>query len=238
MRFLLLSSLCLSILIFPASAQDLSSILESHYKAASQEKMGQVETIISTGKNSFVSAGFELSFRIFQARPDKLRVEENYPGAEVIQTYDGEKAWKFAPAMGIPEAVEITGEELNTLLGQVQFEDPLWNYAEKGADLQLLNSEREECYHLLYKMSKGEELHFYIDRDKYLISAITSKQLLRGTETETEVRLEDYKKVKGIPFARRITTLMNGQVLTEIHIDKVELNRPLDSGLFEKPGKE
>lgn len=235
MRSVQLSILVLFILLVPADAQDLPSILEAHYQAASQEKMTKVESIITTGKNNFASAGFELSFKISQLRPDKLRVEENYPGAKVIQTYNGQTAWKYAPNMGVPVPVEITGEELQTLLGQMQFEDPLWNYAEKGVDLELVKSDSRDMYHLLYRKADGMTLHFFIDRDSHLISAIRSKQVLRANETEIEVKMEAYKKTRGIPFARRIITSMNGQVLTTMEIQKVELNRPLDPGLFEKP---
>ena len=54
--FLLIASLS------GAQAQNLESILEAHYKAASMEKMQKIETIFTTGKNMYSMAGIESSF--------------------------------------------------------------------------------------------------------------------------------------------------------------------------------
>ncbi|MEN8158045.1 MAG: hypothetical protein ABFS10_13925 [Bacteroidota bacterium] len=228
---LLISSLSPCLL----SAQELFPILEAHYKAAAQEKMVKVQTITTRGKNVYSKTGFESGFTIYQARPLKLRVESDYQGSKVIQTYNGETGWQYAPAMGMPEPVEIKGQELETLLSQIQFENPLWNYSERGDTLAYADQDSEETDHLALTTASGDIRHYFIDRESHLISRITTTRLLGGSETEIEILFNDYKSVKGIPFAHQVVTRMNGEVVATIYLEKVEVNKKIDPALFEKP---
>ncbi len=211
-------------------------ILEAHYEAAAQEKMQKVETIITTGKNVYSMAGFESTFTMYQQRPNKIRIQGDFNGSKVIQTYNGQNGWMYAPAMGIPQPKEMKGEELESILSQTEFENPLWNYIEKGNKLELIGqSEDGSADHLRMNTSDGDKLDFFISRSSHLITSIRSKQVMGGAETEIEVVLQDYKNVKGIPMAQRVVTKMNGEVVTTIQIEKVEFNKQIESNLFEKP---
>jgi outer membrane lipoprotein-sorting protein len=238
MRLLFLP-LLLAGTMLTASAQELSDILEEHFKASGQEKLQKVETIIATGRNVYSLAGFESRFRIYQSKPDKLRVEGDYQGSKVVQTYDGTTGWKYAPTMGIPEPTEIKGQELENLLSQVQFESPLWDYQTRGASLAIGSPlDGVQADHLVLTTRDGAEQHYFIDRQTHLITEIKSRQLMGGSETEIEVLMKDYKPVKGIPVAHQVITKMNGQVVTTIYFEKVEFNRTIDQNLFNKPLKE
>jgi hypothetical protein len=140
--------------------------------------------------------------------------------------------------MGLMEPVKITGPELETLLSQLQFENPLWNYTEKGASLELAGQENNTEHHLVLTNADGDVQHFYINRKNHLITRMRTRQILGGSETEIEVLVKDYKPVKGIPFAHHVVTKMNGQVVTTLQIEKVEINRIIDHHLFEKPATE
>ncbi len=235
MRSLLLT-LSIILLSITSSAQDLEEILVAHYKAAAQEKMQKIETIITSGKDIYTMAGIESSFTMYQERPNKIRIQGEFQGSEVIQTYDGQTGWMYAPAMGIPEPKEIKGEELKTILNQAEFENPLWNYEEKGHELeQIGTSDDGSADHLKLTTTNGNELNFFIDKKSHLITSIKSSQIMGGSETEIEVVLKDYKNVKGIPVAQHVVTKMNGEVVTTIDIEKVEYNKKIDPALFEKP---
>ena len=240
MRILLIILFTMILTPSPASAQELASILEAHYNAAALERMQKVETIITTGKNSYATAGYESAFRIIQSRPNKLRIEGDYQGEKVIQASDGTIGWKYAPGMGVQEPTEIIGQELETLLSLVQFENPLWNYRERGATLEIVAQEGMTQHsmtedHLVLTTSLGDIQHFFIDRESHLINSVKTSQPMGGSETEIEVVVEAYKSVKGIPFAHHVITKMNGQVVTTLIFEKVEVNRKIDPSLFEKP---
>ena len=217
-------------------SQDLETILENHYKAAALDKMQQVESIITEGKNTFMTGGIESEFKVYHLKPDKLRAEGNQQGAEVIQTYNGKSGWVYAPSMGMKEPKEIKGIELESLLSPVVFESPLWNYKEKGSSLSLaLPVEGDNHHHLILAPKEGTPQHIYIDQESHLIARVRSSQSMGEAEKEMEVAVEKYKSFKGIPFPVKVVTRIDGQVVTTTYVDKVVLNKNLDPSLFEKP---
>lgn len=221
---------------FPAAAQELEQILEDHYRAAAQEKMQKVETMVTRGTNIYSGVGIETDFVLYQARPNKLRIEGEFQGSQVIQTYNGQTGWMYAPSMGIDQPQEMTPQEVETVLNQSEFENPLWNYEERGNTLEFLGTvEEENMDHMKLTTDEGDELHFYLDRESHLIAFIRSTQVMGGSETEVEVNLSEYKNVKGIPVAHRMVTKMGGEEVTTVQIDKVEINKKLGLDLFEKP---
>jgi len=229
---IILSILTLS---FSVSAQDLEQILDAHYKATALDKLEKIESIVTTGENIYTKAGIKSSFIKYQARPNKIRVEGEFQGSKVLQTFNGEKGWISAPAMGILEPKEMKSDELETLVNQSDFENPLWNYKEKGYTLELSGtSEDGSAFHLKLSMDKNE-LNFFLDKDSYLVTYIKSIQVIGGSETEIEIVHEDYTNVKGIPLAQHVITKLNGEEVTSVRIKKVEYNKKLDHSLFEKP---
>lgn len=239
MRKLILPLILLFASFSLAYGQDLESILEAHYKAASVEKMQKIETIITTGKNMYSMAGIESGFTMYQARPNKLRIEAQVQGSKLIQTYNGEKGWMYAPAMGISQPKELSDQELETILNQAEFENPLWNYSEKGNTIELLGaSEDGSADHLKLTNEKGDILNFFIGKESHLITTIKSTQLMGGSEQEIEVNMKDYKNVKGIPVSHFISTKLGGQVVYTITIEKIEYNQDIAPELFEKPAVE
>lgn len=219
-----------------ADAQSLEAILQDHYKAASQEKMQKIETIITHGKNMYSMAGIESGFTMYQSRPNKLRIEADVQGTKLIQTYNGEKGWIYAPAMGITQPKELSEQELETILNQAEFENPLWNYKEKGNALELIaSSEDASSDHLKLTTEDGNVLNFFLDHKSHLITGIKSTQTMGGSEQEVEILMKDYKNIKGIPVAHYLVTKIGGQSVYTITIEEVEYNQDIDSTLFEKP---
>lgn len=217
-------------------AQNLESILEDHYKAASMEKMQEVETIYTTGKNMYSMAGIESAFTMYQARPNKLRIEAEVQGSQLIQTYNGENGWMYAPAMGISQPKELTEQELESILNQAEFENPLWNYEEKGNAIELIGTSEDGSEdHLKLTNEKGDVLNFFISKKSHLITSIKSTQLMGESDQEIEINMKDYKNVKGIPVSHFISTKLGGQVVYTISIEKVVYNQDIDPELFEKP---
>jgi len=234
LKMITLVALLLAVTILPG--QDLQQILQDHYQAAAQEKMSKIETIITHGENRYSSAGISSDFTLYQARPMKIRIETEFQGSGVIQTYDGETGYMVAPSMGIPEPKEMSANEVQNLRSQVEFEDPLWNYQEKGSKLELLESDPSvSSFPIKLTTAGGEVFYFFIDRESHQISSIRSTRLIGGRETEITTVLQDYQSTRGIPVARKIETRMNGETVTTVVIEKVEFNKKIDPALFEKP---
>ncbi len=214
------------------NAQDLDKILNDHYKASAQDKMSNITSIALKGNINIAAMGMESAISIYQARPNKLRIEILLAGSKLIQTYDGTNGWVYAPMMGITQPQEVGAEELKSLINQAQMDSPLWNYKAKGSTVVLIGDSEDGSSHLLkLTTAEGDALTFSISKETSLISKIKSFQ--GGTEIETDIK--QYKTIKGIPTAQYIATKMAGVTATTIAIESVEYDTNLDPALFEKP---
>lgn len=218
------------------SAQDLDKILNDHYKASAQEKLSKVTSITTTGKNTLTAMGMETAFTLYQARPNKIRVEASFVGQKIIQTYNGTTGWMYAPAMGITQPQQLGTAELKSIVDQAQINSPLWDYKAKGKQVELIGqSEDGSAYKVKVVSGENSEMTVYINKQSSLISKITTVQNVNGTESVVEMEMKDYKDVKGIPTAHFMTTKMGGQMVATITFESVEFNKELDPALFEKP---
>jgi outer membrane lipoprotein-sorting protein len=236
MHKLFISTAILAFSLSTLSAQNLDNILKDHYKASAQEKMTKVSSITTSGINTYAAMGIETGFTLYQSRPNKLRVEAEFQGSKIIQTYNGTTGWMYAPAMGINSPQELGTEELKTIMSQAEFESPLWDYKSKGKSLELLGATDDGSAHMIKVRSEnGDELTLCINKKTSLISKIISVQNVNGADAEIEVELKDYKDVKGIPTPHYMATKMAGQVANTIKMTSIEFDKKLDASLFEKP---
>jgi outer membrane lipoprotein-sorting protein len=236
MRKLFISTAILAFSLCSLSAQNLDNILKDHYKASAQDKMTKVTSITTSGINIYAAMGIETGFTLYQSRPNKIRVEADFQGSKIIQTFNGTTGWMYAPAMGISQAQEMGSEELKSILSQAEFESPLWDYKTKGKSLELLGDTDDGSAHKIKVTSEdGDEMTICINKKTHLISKIISLQSMGGQEAEVEVEMKDYKTVKGIPTPHYMATKMAGQVANTITIKSIEFDKKLDDSLFEKP---
>jgi len=235
MRRLIISFVLAVFAVSFLNAQNLDKILNDHYKASGQDKISKITSTTISGKINIAALGMESGITLYQARPNKLRIEADLMGSKMIQTYNGTSGWVYAPMMGMTQPQEVGAEELKSLITQAQMDSPLWDYKAKGASVELLSSDNAGAYHLKLTSAEGDEMTFFIDKGTSLISKITTTQMANGMEMEIETEMKDYKTVKGIPTAHYISTKMSGQVASTITFESIEYNKSLDSSLFEKP---
>ena len=234
MRRLTISLILAVFAITSISAQDLDKILNDHFKASAQEKMSKVTTVTINGK--IVSMGMEMGMTIYQSRPGKLRIEADFAGSKMIQTYDGTTGWVYAPAMGIAEPQQMDSNQLKAILTQAEMDSPLWNAKEKGSKIELLGASEDGSANMVkLTTAEGDEMTIYISKETSLISKIMMVMMVSGMENEIETEMKDYKTVKGIPTAHYMASKMDGQLVSTITFESIEYNKALESSLFVKP---
>lgn len=236
MRKLLISTAIVVFALSSLQAQNLDQILKDHYKASGHEKMTKIKTMTKIGKMTYVTAGIESTITMYQARPNKLRMEANLMGSKVIQTYNGTTGWMYAPAMGVAVPQEMGAEELKAVLQQAKFESQLWNYQENGSSVELEGSSEDGSAHKV-KMTQmdGEVFTFLIDKKTFLMTGIIVMQMMGGAEAEIVSTMKDFKAVKGIQTPHYTSTKMNGELVVTMAIETIEYNKEIDPALFEKP---
>ena len=234
MRRLTISFAIAIFAITALSAQDLDKILNDHYKASGQEKMSKITSVTINGKMS--AMGMETGIIIYQSRPSKLRVEAEFMGSKMIQTYNGTTGWTYAPAMGVTEPREMGTDELKGILNQANMDSPLWDYKKKGNNVELLGTTEDgSANKIKLTTAEGDEITIFLSKKTSLMTKVITTQMAQGMETVIETELKDYKDVKGIPTAHYMGSKMGGQVVSAITFESTEYNKALDASLFEKP---
>ncbi len=217
-------------------AQDLDKILSDHFRASAQDKKSGISTMTTKGQNGVAAMGIEMGFTLYQTRPAKLRVEADFAGSKIIQTFNGTTGWTYAPLMGITEPQELGNNDIRVMLNQVEMDSPLWDYKAKGKTVELLGSSDDgKAYMIRVVSAKGDESTLYIDKETSLISKLVVTQMANGLESKMETDMLDYRKVEGIPVPYNIVSKMGGVTVNTITVESVEFNNKLDPALFEKP---
>jgi outer membrane lipoprotein-sorting protein len=219
-----------------STAQDLDKILDNHFETIGQKELLDVKTIQATGKA--VMMGMESPFQMAAKRPNKVRITIEFQGAQIIQAYDGETAWMINPMMGSADPMDVTGPEADGMIESSDMDGQLWNYKEKGHQLELEGTEEvdgTEAYVLKLTKKNGNIDYYYLETESYLILKMKSKTMMNGSETESETLLSNYQEIDGYIMAFTIEQKVGGQTAITIMMDDVKSNVSLEDSIFSKP---
>jgi len=220
------------------NAQDmkLDDVLSAYFKTAGTGKMKDWTTITLTGKT--IAQGMEFPFTLVMKRPSKLRTEAEIQGMKMIQAFDGQQGWSVVPWTGSTAPQDMTPDEIKIVKEQSDMEGPLYNWKEKGHKAELIGKEDMEgnqVYKIKLTKANGDIDISYIDAENFILLKTSSKITIQGNETESESLYTNYKEVGGVMMASTITNKMKDQVVSQLVIEKTELNLPVSDSLFIKP---
>ena len=219
------------------SAQDVDEVLNNHFETIGQKNLLKVKTIQAAGKASMM--GMETPFKMINKRPGMIKVIIEIQGSEIVQAYDGKTVWMINPMTGSAEPVDLTGPEADGLMESADVDGQLWNYKEKGHQLELDGTEDvdgTETFVLKLTKKNGNIDYYYLDQESYLIIKIKSKTIMNGSEIEAEALLSNYQDVEGYIMPFTTEQRVGGQTAMTIMIEEVKVNVELDDAMFSKPG--
>jgi len=222
-----------------ASAQTVDELIKKNLDAkGGAQKVKAIKTIKFTAK--FIQQGIEIPLVIQQKRPRMVRLDATFQGKSQTMGYDGDSGWKINMFQGSPDPEKIGGDELKEAEEQADFDGALVDYKDKGHKVELVGKEDLEgtsSYNLKLTLKNGDIRNIYLDAQNYLELKVSSKRKTPGGETEVDQYVGNYKPVNGVLFPFSIETKINGQIVNQIVIDKIELDVPIDDSLFKMPAK-
>lgn len=220
----------------PAQELSLGDILENHYRAGNFGRLGEVKTITMTG--SLVQQDI-MPVKIIRMRPDKYRMEFDVADLTACQAFDGETAWMTAPWTGNPAPQVMPPDRTTDLKNRADMDGVLFNWKEKGHSLELAGTDTLnglELYKIKVVRKDGGIEYDFIDASGFLLRKRLSYRKAGEKEVPVESYYRDYRTVGGIPFAFTVETNNGGRV-SEIQLETVELDKPVDLKIFTMPGK-
>jgi len=224
-----------------ASAQTVDDIIAKCNTArGGLDKIKAINTIRLTGKMT-VGPGFEAPVVMLEKRPNQSKMSFTLQGMTGIQAYDGKVGWAVMPFMGKKDPEQMSADDVKEIADQSDIDGPMIDYKAKGNTVELLGKEQIEgtdAYKMKLTLKSGTVRTVYIDADSYLEIKTTGKRTVRGTETEFESTIGDYKAVDGVMFPFSIENSVTGHPEKQkITFEKIEVNPKLAADEFTMPAK-
>lgn len=239
MRRVTFNIVCVFLFALSLSAQSVDDIIAKNIAAeGGREKLQSIKSRKITG--DFEAGGMQAGFTQVQKRPNKMRQDISIQGLNLVRGYDGQTGWQIVPFTGKKDPEVMPADELKQMQEEADFDGPLTDYKQKGHTVELIGKEKIEgtdAYHLKITLKNGDVRNIYLDADSYLPIKVVAKVTMRGTETEFESTIGDYKQVEGImvPFSIEQRAAGGQGPSQKITFTKVEFNVPLDDAIFKMP---
>ncbi len=223
----------------PAAAQSVDDIIAKNIEAkGGLAKMKAVQSMRATGKIT-IGPGIEAPVVIEQKRPSSVRLDITVQGLTIVQAYDGKTAWMLNPMSGRKDPEPVPSEMVKQFEEQADMDGPLVDYKAKGHTVELLGKDKAEgadCYKIKVTLKNGDIRTYYIDAENFLDVRIDGKTTVRGTETESDSILGDWKDVSGMMIPFSIDSGQKGAPQRQkITLEKVEVNPSIDDSRFKMP---
>ena len=226
-----LVSLCLA---GSAAAQTVEELVAKNLQArGGVEKIKAAQTLKMTAKLN--SQGMDLPMTLYAKRPNLTRKELTLGPQKMLFVFDGMNAWQVNPMAPGGEPVVVTGPELETIKQESDFDSPFVDYKARGYEIALVGTETTggRALHHLKLTKNGTTQDCYLDVE----TGLEAKTVNQGPMGVLEQDFLDYRDVQGVKMPFLVRTLQNGVRVAEIKIDTIEVNGPVDEGLFKKPAK-
>lgn len=221
----------------PSFAQTAEEIVANNLKAkGGAEKLKSISSVKMTGKMS--AQGREMAMTVYSKRPNLLRQDIKLPVGNVVQAFDGTTAWVIPPGEEVPR--ELTGPQAEGARKNSDFDSPLLDYVSKGHKLELVGREKvgaADVYHLKLVKKDGTIEHYYIDTTTNLEVKRSAEVNAGGGTQFLESELSDYKSVEGMMIPHTIKQSMGGMTVSQMTIDSIVFNGPIEDSLFKMPAK-
>ena len=231
------------VLAAPIAAQTVDELVAQHIEArGGQTRLRAVQTIKIT--RTVATPFSNVRVIIYRKRPQLFRAEQGptEPGAPLVpRGINADAAWDTVQGKVVPrpEAEAAEARELDA-----DFDGLLVDWKQKGHTVTLEGKESlpwGDTYKLRVKTKSGAERIVYLDAKTFLERRqIGILKLPGGRQFDVVIDFDNYRDIDGVKFPFDITEDRTGKepsVSVVIYTEKIELNVPMDDGVFGTPVK-
>lgn len=233
---LLLMTTVLALATAAPMAMELDQVIAKHIEArGGQQAWDTVQSMKMTG--SYTAFSKVSDFTLYRKRDNKYLLDSLHNGKTVIVGYDDETLW-WDNHWVAPGARPVTGEsDLQALARDVDFASPLFNYAERAFQAELLGeTEFDGLPAIGVKLTRPDESveTWYLDPESFLEFARESPGSDFGNAMPATTFFDDFREVGGvkIPYYVEMQWYTRNRVM---QVDKVELNVEVEDTVFAMP---
>jgi outer membrane lipoprotein-sorting protein len=209
------------------SAQSLDEIVKKYTEANKLDQVANLKTIKITANLS--AMGMEMPMTMWMKNPNKIKTLTSFNGQDMVQAFDGEKGYAINPMTGSTDPVEMTPEQVNSILRSSIFQNYMANYLKDGK-LTLAGEENvndKPAYKLQATVEGGTVIDMFIDKSSFLLVK-TSAQTPQG---QMDAFLTEYTETNGLLIPMKTTSSAMGMDFI-INFTKVEVDVAMEDSIF------
>lgn len=224
-------------------AQTAETIIDKNINA--RGGLQRIEKVRSIKMSGYASMnGVNAPFTIIMERPEKLRIELMMRSDTIIQAYDGRSGWAKIPQANGSVIKSMTPSEAQSLKEQADFDGPLVHYKQKHNQVTLLGKatvDSVDSYKLVVQNTKGEKTTMFVNSKTFhIIREVTRKKVTGSNPVSSymariETDYRDFRAVRGLILPFSIETFVDGNKISRLKIDSIDLNTAFPDSLFSKP---
>jgi hypothetical protein len=219
-----------------ASAQTIDEIVAKYIKASGgAEKLRTVQSIVT--QNAISVQGIELENKTYVVAHKHIRSESVLMGNQMVQAFDGSKAWQIVPVMmgGTNEPAEMSATATKSLLAQMD-PFPLLDYNLKKTKLEYLGTGQvkgQTSWHLKMTTKDSSVSELWIDASNGFLRKLKNTQ----DGMPNEIVLSAEREQDGIFFATHMEINNPAAGSITIETKSILVNTAIDTTIFRFPAK-
>ncbi len=228
-KLFLTVSFLLGVLIL--NAQSLEDIVNKYTVANKLDKIANFKTIKITANTSMM--GMDMPTEMWMKNPNKIKTVTSFNGQEMVQVFDGEKGYMINPMAGSNTPVEMTAEQVNSIIKNNMFQNYMANYLKTG-QLTLAGEDNvngKPAFKVKADIGSGNSAMIYIDKSTYLILKTVADVNQGGMAVSVEAYPSEYTETNGLLLPMKTTTSASGMEIVTT-FKKVEVDVPIEDSVF------
>ncbi|HTF28517.1 MAG TPA: hypothetical protein VK625_06710 [Flavitalea sp.] len=195
-----------------------------------------VKTLTIAGLYNY--GGVSFPFISYSKSPDLYKYVVTSNGKSFTQAYDGKQGWRIDGFKDEKEKTILKDRQATAMSNEadVELESPFIHYREKGHTIQIEGLDTTvtpRSYKIKLTRKNGNaETYFFDSKDFSLVKKRTISANPEMEKAPLDIEYSDYKMTGGIKMPHKIACTTNGQPVLKITVERVQLNLPMDNGLF------
>jgi hypothetical protein len=222
--------ICTFFILQSINAQTVDEIVANHFNAmGGADKLLSLNTVRMHGTLNVQGADVEVT--LTKSHLIGFRADISVMGTANYQIVTQEKGIVFMPIQGMSEPTNMPDEQFKAGKTQLDIQDVLLNYKEKGTGVELIGREKvngEDNFKLRLTFKNGLVTDYFISSNNYMFTKTSGKRTMNGELVDLETSYSNYKQnADGYWFAYTTTSNQG-----ETNYDKIETNIDVDPGIF------
>jgi hypothetical protein len=216
-------------------SQTVDEIISKHLDAVGgKEKLTGVTSVHMEGTVDVMGTSGTTKSTILNGKGS--RTESEIGGQQVVNVYTDKGGWQINQFAGMTDPQAMTDDQFKAGEDQIYI-DPFLDYAARGGKAELVGQEKVgtvSAHKIKYTNKDGAVTTYYIDPTSFQVIQVSAISNNMGQEVEVKSTYSDFQKTDyGLVVPHSIDIDFGGQFTVTSKVQKVDVNQPVDTSIFE-----